>query len=75
VSKTKTRYVVRDRVARIEHKVARQWISGTGADAKFEDGTIGWYVVFASCPASMYLGEDQPDLKTGDRVRLTLERE
>jgi hypothetical protein len=60
----------------VEQKVAKKWIGGIGKDAKFAENTDGWYAVFKSCPASIYLGtkEPGPALRAGDRVRITLER-
>jgi hypothetical protein len=69
------KYVMRDVVIKVEERIARRWVRGTGKDAEFEDGSEGWYAVFRSCPASMHLGSDVPTLKAGDRVRLTLEKE
>ena len=69
-----TKYVAMDRVARVEEKVAKRWVSGSGEHAVFADDTQGWWLTFESCPASMYLGAEEPHLKAGDRVRLTVER-
>jgi hypothetical protein len=69
-----TKYVMTDVVRTIEHKMVRQWVRGTGDGAEFREQSIGYYAVFTSCPASMYLGPEEPHLKAGDKVRLTLER-
>lgn len=68
------KYVMEDVVKEVKEKVARKWIRGSGNDAVFEDDSEGWYAVFRSCPASVHLGPELPDLKAGDRVRLTLEK-
>ncbi len=69
------KYVMRDTIIKVEERVAKKWVRGSGNDAVFEDNSEGWYAVFRSCPASMHLGTDEPELKAGDRVRLTLEKE
>jgi hypothetical protein len=69
-----TKFVMLDVVARIEEKIARQWVSGTGQDAVFRDASEGWWAIFRSCPASMYLGTTKPGLRAGNRVRITLEK-
>jgi hypothetical protein len=69
-----TKFVMLDKVARVEEKFAKQWVSGTGQDAVFRSDSAGWYATFTACPASMYLGTMEPGLKAGDRVRITMER-
>lgn len=69
-----TKFVMHDRVRKIDHKAARRWLGGAGNDAKFEDGSAGYWAVFESCPASIFLGTSVPTLREGDRVRLTLEK-
>lgn len=71
---SKVRYVLKDKVKRIEHKAASRWVSGTGADAVFAQDSAGWYAVFESFPASIYLGEDEPALQVGP-VRMIIEQE
>lgn len=69
-----TKFIMLDTVKKVEERIARQWLSGTGNDAKFKDNSEGWYASFASCPAGIYLGTVEPSLKAGDKVRLTLEK-
>lgn len=69
-----TKFAMTDRVRKIDHKVARRWLRGTGNDAEFEEDSAGYWVVFESCPASIYLGTAVPKLAAGDAVRLTLEK-
>lgn len=69
-----TRFVMVDVVRRVEEKIARKWVSGTGGEAVFAPDSQGWWAVFESCPASMYLGTAKPGLAAGDRVRIVLEK-
>lgn len=69
-----TKFVMVDRVRKIEHKVAQRWLRGTGKDAVFAEDSVGYWAVFESCPASMFLGSIEPGLRAGDSVRLTLEK-
>lgn len=69
-----SKYAVTDVIKSVEHKFVKQWLRGTGNDAVFKEQSIGYYVVFTSCPASMYLGDSEPSLRAGDRVRLTIEK-
>lgn len=69
-----TRFVMTDKIRKIEQRAAKRWLGGAGKDAKFIEDTQGWYAVFESCPASMYLGSTEPGLRAGDAVRLVLEK-
>jgi hypothetical protein len=69
-----TKFVMLDVVRRVEERFARQHVRGSGEHAVFAKNSEGWYAVFESCPASIYLGSSEPELAAGDRVRLTVER-
>ena len=69
-----TKFVMVDRIAKVEEKIARRWMHGSGNDAVFEQDSHGWWAVFESCPASMYLGTTKPALAAGDSVRIILEK-
>lgn len=69
-----SKYTMTDIIKTIEHKFVKKWVKGVGSETKFKDETIGYYAVFTSCPASIFLGNDEPKLKAGDRVRITLEK-
>lgn len=68
------KFVMIDRIKRVEHKIVKKWLRGSGDKAEFEDESQGYWATFESCPASIYLGASEPRLADGDRVRLTLER-
>jgi hypothetical protein len=63
-----------DTIKKIEERLTRRWRGGVGPEAVFTEDSTGWYAIFESCPASIYVGSTAPGLKAGDRVRLTLER-
>ena len=69
-----SKYTMTDSIRAIEHKFVKRWLSGTGDKAKFAEDSLGYYAVFASCPASIYLGTEEPKLQAGDVVRLTMEK-
>ncbi len=69
-----TKFIMLACVTRVEEKIARQWVSGAGDKAVFDDRSEGWYAVLDRSPASIYLGTGKPGLKEGDTVRLTLEK-
>lgn len=68
------KYVYVRTIKKIEERHARQWVSGAGADTKFERKSVGWYATFVEEPSAIFLGREQPNLKDGDKVKFTLER-
>ncbi len=68
------RYILTDRVSRVDHRFVNQWTGGVGEDATFRKDSAGYYVVLDEGLAAIYVGEDEPTLAAGDRVRLTLEK-
>lgn len=69
-----TRFVYLRTIKKIEHRVVKRWLSGTGPDAKFAEDSLGWYALFKEDPVAMYLGTIEPDMKEGDRFRVTAEK-
>lgn len=71
-----TKFVMLGTVHTVAEKIARQWVRGVGKDAEFVDKSDGWYATLDSWPASVtiFLGATKPGLKSGDNVRLTLEK-
>lgn len=70
-----TRFVMLGTVSRVEERFAKRWVKGLGAEAVFDQISEGWYVQLKEAPMSIvYLGSTDPQLKEGDRVRMTLEK-
>lgn len=61
-------------VKSVEERVARKWIRGAGKDAEFEPKSEGFYANLAEWPGSAFLGTENPGLKAGDKVKITLEK-
>ena len=69
-----SKYVALGTVKSVVEKVARRWVRGSGEKTEFAEDSQGWYAVFGEWPTSMYLGKEKPNLKVGDKVRLTVEK-
>jgi len=70
------RYVFYSRVAKVERKrrAVRSYKTGPGKDetaVEYED--MGWFAHIEPFAASICLGDAEPTLKAGTRVRMTLE--
>lgn len=60
------------RVVRVEERWRRQYVSGHGDGAVFQEVSVGWFVVLEGNVA-VPLGADQPDLRPGELLTMTLE--
>ena len=61
-------------VTKVEERIARKWVRGTGKDAEFVPDSQGWYVTFREWPgAAAFVGHEQPDIATGDKVKMSME--
>ena len=68
-----TRIVWHATVRSVEERFKRVHRSGFGKDAKFDEVSLGWFVLFQEWPAAANVGAEKPEAKQGDRVKLTME--
>ncbi len=61
----KTRYIFHETILNIEEKF----------DLSPKANSIGWYVQLEGSGESFFISETRPDLKAGDRVKITLEKD
>ena len=61
-------------VRTVEERVAKRWLRGAGNAAEFAEDSQGWYATFAEWPGSAYLGNENPGLGVGDKIKITLEK-
>lgn len=61
-------------VVSVQERIARRWVRGAGKDAEFVEDSEGFYAKFAEWPASIYLGQTNPGIEVGDRVKFSLEK-
>jgi hypothetical protein len=69
------RYVIHSSVARVERRIDRVWVGGTGEGAKFKEVDKGWYILLTNSYEALYVGFEEPNWKVGDKVKITLEKE
>ncbi len=69
-----TKFVLVDKVKKVAEKFARRWVGGSGKEAEFEEDSHGWYAELNANPMSIYLGRSKPGLKSGDTIRITIEK-
>jgi hypothetical protein len=67
------RYIIRTRVQAVEERFNTRYVSGHGKDAVFESVSLGWFALFDGSQELLFLGVDQPELKRGDAVKITIE--
>jgi hypothetical protein len=62
------------RVRRCEERKIRQWISGFGNQAVFNDVSQGWYMSLDGSHEAIFVGMTKPDIQVGDYVGVTMEK-
>ena len=70
---SKERIVWYGTVKTVEHRLARRWVGGSGDKTTFAEDSIGWYVLFFESPTAAYAGLEQPQIRIGDRVKISME--
>jgi len=65
-------YIITDTVRAIEEKKARFWRGGVGAEAKFEEVSVGWFITIGSSHESIFIGDTKPEMKVGDLVTIRI---
>lgn len=73
--KTTTAYKFSARIKRVEQRFEKRHISGVKEDAKFDDVSTGWWVVFEGWSTLMFFGLDEPELKAGDTMLMTITKQ
>lgn len=70
------KYIVHDvLVERVYEHKHQKWIGGVGKEATFEYVSMGWFVLLTGSHEALHVGHSEPNLKPGDLVRITIERE
>lgn len=69
-----TKFVYHRTIKRLEHRIVKRWIGGTGPEARFQEDSQGWYALFKEDPVALYLGMTETGLAEGDKMRLTAEK-
>lgn len=68
-------YITFSHVLDIRERHNEVWQSGVGKDAKFKSQSLGYFVLLEGSYEAIHLGAEPPELKIGDRVKITIEKE
>lgn len=71
----KMRYITYSSVLDIRERKREIWISGVKDEAKFRTESLGYFVLLEGSHEAICLGTEPPELKVGDRVKITIEKE
>lgn len=68
------RYVVHSRLKKIFHhaRVVRTWIEGEHTYQELEP--VGYFIVIEGSYEALFVGTEEPELKPGDQIRISIER-
>lgn len=69
-----TKYTINTSVVDVIKKSKKCWVSGLGKDAVFEEFPLGWFLHLKGSNEAVFLGDEEPGFKQGDKVRITIER-
>lgn len=72
-AEAKVRFVIKANVVRIEKRSRKFWVSGYGDDAIFHEQDLGWWLLLTGSHEAIYLGEEQPNLKEDQEMKITIE--
>lgn len=65
-------YAFHDTVTEVEQRTRRRHVGGINANSEFRDESLGWFVSLAITHLSIRVGSTQPDLKSGDQIKVML---
>lgn len=74
IAGTSTKYVIDTRVVGVHNKTAKIWVSGFGDAAIFEDRNCGWFLHLEGSHEAIFMGIEKPELKEGDKIKITIEK-
>lgn len=67
------RFVFFARVSEVFERKLKKHVKGVGENAIFETHSDGWYIQFGF--TTVYVGKEEPKMRQGDRVKITIEKE
>lgn len=62
------------KVESVNEVVEKEYVSGSGADAVFNNVSRGWFVAFEGSHESLFLGMEKPGLVVGDEVEVNIRK-
>lgn len=73
-TEAKIAYLIVTKAISVTERFVRQHISGVGDQAKFQDTSLGWYLLMEGSYEALYLGNEKPPFVSGDPIRITIEK-
>lgn len=68
------RFAIPTTVTAIEERKERRYLSGFGEDTKFTEVSLGWFLFLAGSYEAIHVGMGKPDLRVGDKMKITIEK-
>ena len=68
------KYVMFTTVVDVTQHVEQKWKGGVGEKAVFEPIPRGYYVHMEGSYEALHVGPEMPDIRTGDRIKITVEK-
>lgn len=68
------RFLIPATITAIEERKSRDYVSGVGETAVFQEISLGWSLFLTGSHEAIHVGMDKPDLKVGDKMKITIEK-
>ena len=68
------RFIIHTSVIAIEERKDHKYVSGFGPDTVFADVSRGYFVTLEGSYESLGVGMEKPDLRVGDKMKITIEK-
>lgn len=68
-----TSYVFSSTVASVSERTRKEYVFGSGKEAVFRDEPLGWFVALEGSHEALWVGTERPDLRPGDRVKISIQ--
>lgn len=68
------KYIIETMVTGLLNKSKKKYVSGIGKNAVFDDEPLGWFLHLEGSHEVIFMGIEKPELKDGDKIRITIEK-
>lgn len=68
------KYIISSYATKVEQHRIKQYISGVGSSTQFSERDAGWFLYMEGSHEAVYLGDEMPEIRPGDKIEITIER-
>lgn len=68
------RIIIPTTITAIEEHKQQDYVSGVGDSATFKERSLGWFLFLQGSHEAIHVGMEKPDLRVGDKMKITIEK-